>query len=132
MHCLLEARVFLCWFCLHKSMIPHAARQEPRIVLSVFAAHRKEQVDMADQTPANDDEILYEHEWVAELHKLRAKAGDNDIYAEYLFPAGYLLATGFQLQVNERMIEIPLQRQSPSGLASAVLRLSLPAEATAH
>jgi hypothetical protein len=86
---------------------------------------------MAEHIPANGGEILYEHEWVEELNKLIAKAGDRDVYVEYLFPAGYLLATGFQPQVDERKIRILLQRQSPSGSASALIELSLPAEESA-
>jgi hypothetical protein len=87
---------------------------------------------MGEQTPANDDEILFEHEWVEEFHKLCDKAGNKEIYVEYLFPSGYLLATGFQPQVNERTIEILLQPQAPSDSASAYLSLTLPDEQTAH
>lgn len=87
---------------------------------------------MAEQNHANEEPIDYEHEWVEELKGLATKAGDKDIYVQYSFPAGYLAATGFRLQVNERTIQILLQRQSPSGLANAYLELSLPEEETAH
>lgn len=90
------------------------------------------EVDMEEQTRANDKPILYEHEWVEELRKLATKAGDKDIYVEYSFPAGSLFATGFQLQVDGRTIQIPLQRESPSGLANAYLQLFLPEEESAH
>jgi len=85
---------------------------------------------MEGQTPAND-EINFEHEWVEEFHRLCEKAGDSEIYVEYLFPAGHLFATGFQPQVNGKKIEILLQPQEPLDSASAYLSLDLPDEQTA-
>lgn len=83
---------------------------------------------MAEQIDANDGSIVFEHEWVEEFHKLATKAGEKDIYIRLLWPFGRLDASGFQPQVRDRTIEILLQRQSPSGSASALLQLSLPEE----
>ena len=87
---------------------------------------------MAKQIRASGDEILFEHEWVEALHRLIAKAGEKEVYVQYEFPGGRLVAIGFQPEVNERTIHVPLQRQSASGLANGVLSLLFPEEETAH
>jgi hypothetical protein len=87
---------------------------------------------MASRNTTSDYKSASERVWVEGLEELRTKVGEGEIIVEYLFPAGYLFATGFQLEKNERKIRILLQRQSPSGSASAFLELFLPAEETAR
>ncbi len=87
---------------------------------------------MAERSHISEEEILYEHEWVKELGKLVAKAGDREVFIEYIFPAGYLLTTGFQFRVDGRAIHVLLQRESLSDSANGVLELSLPEEESAQ
>ena len=80
--------------------------------------------DMAEKSQVASD-VLPE-EWVAEVLRLPKKSGESEIYVRVLFPGGEIVASGFQPQTDAQTIQIPLQRQSPSGLGSAALRLSLP------
>ncbi len=65
-------------------------------------------------------------EWVAEVLRLSKEPDESEIYVRVLFPGGEIVASGFRPLADAQTIQIPLQRQSPSGLGSAALRLSLP------
>ncbi len=69
---------------------------------------------------------LSEDEWVLEVTKLATKSPDKPVFVRVQWSFGDLYATGFQPQVNGRMLLIPLQRQSPSGLADALITVCLP------
>jgi Reverse transcriptase (RNA-dependent DNA polymerase) len=88
----------------------------------------KEEENMAKHTSINDGGVLYEYEYLRELEKLIAKAGPNEIFVRYEFPAGILFASGFRPKVSQRRILIPLQLKSPSDLANSVFLFSLPEE----
>jgi len=78
---------------------------------------------------AKQDQVAYDispQEWAIKVDEMSAKAGERELYVRLLFPGGLVVATGFRPQVSEQGIGIPLQRQSPSGLGSAALTVSLP------
>ena len=77
------------------------------------------------------EDVLYEHQFLAELQRLIAKVGDKEVYVRYTFPGGLLVVTGFQPGITERTIIILLQRDQSTGLGNGALQLVLPAEETA-
>jgi hypothetical protein len=79
---------------------------------------------MTDKRPDYDDLPLWE--WEKEVSALAQKPAGADIYVLVLWPLGRLYATGFQPLVEQQMPQIPLQRQSSSGLADACISVSLP------
>jgi hypothetical protein len=77
------------------------------------------------------EDVLYQHQFLAELQRLIAKVGDKEVYVRYTFPGGLLVVTGFQPGITERTIIILLQRDQSTGLGNGALQLVLPAEETA-
>jgi hypothetical protein len=78
------------------------------------------------------DFYIPEHKWVEEVKQLAHKSAAKSLFARVQWSLGDLSASGFQPQVNERTLHIPLQRQSLSGLANAYIRISLPRPEQGH
>lgn len=77
---------------------------------------------------ATNEELTYEHEWIAELEKLIQATGDNAVYVRWIGRHGSLLAIAFPPRIDGRRIGILLPPQASSGFQGGDITFVLPEE----
>ena len=76
--------------------------------------------------------LISEAEWVLAVNELGKREPLIPVFVQVSWSFGYVLATGFQPQVNARMIQIPLSRKSLADSIDGGIKVSLPRPGQGH
>jgi hypothetical protein len=75
---------------------------------------------------------ISQDDWVLAVNELGKEEPLIPVFVQVSWSFGYLLATGFQPQVNARTIEIPLSRKSLADSIDGAVKVSLPRPGQGH